>query len=82
MPILLGYSKVVFWGCWVAKSFFAVSRWLNVLCQEYTAFRRRRNALLRERRNQILLAFSFWPEIKPRSGKHIYELRSYTLKVQ
>lgn len=48
--------------------------------EEYTAFRRRRNALLRERRNQILLAFSFWPEITPRSGQHIYELRSYTLK--
>jgi len=49
--------------------------------QEFTQFRRRRNALLRERRNQILLAFSFWPEVKPRSGQHIYELRSYTLKV-
>jgi len=61
--------------------FSAVAKWLTVLSQEFTLFRRRRNALLRERRNQILLAFSFWPEIKARGGQHIYELRSYTLKV-
>ncbi len=38
--------------------------------------------MLRSRKNQILLAFSFWGEIKPRTDKHIYELRSYTLKVR
>jgi hypothetical protein len=37
--------------------------------------------MLRSRRNQILLPFSFWPEIAPREGPNIYELRSYTLKV-
>jgi len=48
--------------------------------EEFVAFRRRRNMLLRSRRNQILLAFSFWPEIAARSGPNIYELRSYLLK--
>ncbi|KAL3858092.1 hypothetical protein ACJMK2_012706 [Sinanodonta woodiana] len=43
-------------------------------------YRRERNKMLRSRRNQILLAFGFWPEIQPREGKNIYELRSYTLK--
>uniref|UniRef100_A0A2C9L050 NIPSNAP domain-containing protein n=1 Tax=Biomphalaria glabrata TaxID=6526 RepID=A0A2C9L050_BIOGL len=36
--------------------------------------------MLRSRRNQILLAFSFWPPIQPREPSHIYELRTYTLK--
>lgn len=42
--------------------------------------RKRRNEMLRSRKNQICLPFSFWPEIRPRSGDHIYELRSYNLK--
>jgi len=46
----------------------------------FTEFRKKRNQMLRYRRNQILLAFSFWPPIQPREPSHIYELRSYTLK--
>ncbi|KAK2169057.1 hypothetical protein LSH36_12g04001 [Paralvinella palmiformis] len=48
--------------------------------KEFIDFRLNRNKMLRSRKNQILLAFSFWGEIKPRSDKNIYELRSYTLK--
>ncbi|XP_005104300.1 protein NipSnap isoform X2 [Aplysia californica] len=47
---------------------------------DFVEFRKQRNAMLRSRRNQILLAFSFWPAIQPRDPSHIYELRSYTLK--
>jgi hypothetical protein len=48
--------------------------------KDFLEFRRRRNPMLRSRQNQILLAFSFWPEIAARSGPNIYELRSYRLK--
>jgi len=48
--------------------------------EDFIAFRRRRNMMLRSRKNQILLAFSFWPEIAARAGPNIYELRSYTLR--
>jgi len=41
----------------------------------------KRNKMLRSRKNQILLAFSFWGDIKQRPGNSIYELRSYVLKV-
>ena len=37
--------------------------------------------MLRSRKNQILLSFSFWPQLEPREGPNIYEMRSYTLKV-
>ncbi|KAH9525691.1 Nipsnap [Bulinus truncatus] len=47
---------------------------------DFMEFRKKRNGMLRSRRNQILLAFSFWPPIEPRDPTHIYELRSYTLK--
>ncbi|XP_043207350.1 protein NipSnap-like isoform X2 [Amphibalanus amphitrite] len=39
-----------------------------------------RGTLLRARHSQYLLAFSFWPAPAPRSGKHLYEIRSYLLK--
>ncbi|KAK7487907.1 hypothetical protein BaRGS_00020808 [Batillaria attramentaria] len=48
--------------------------------KDFIEFRKNRNKMLRSRKNQILLAFSFWPEIGPRPAHHIYELRSYTLK--
>ncbi|RUS78703.1 hypothetical protein EGW08_013524 [Elysia chlorotica] len=47
---------------------------------EFLDIRKQRNMMLRSRKNQILLAFSFWPTISPREGTNIYELRSYTLK--
>ncbi len=49
--------------------------------QEFVDFRINRNKMLRSRKNQILLAFSFWGEIEERKGPNIYELRSYVLKV-
>lgn len=48
--------------------------------QEFIDFKKSRNMMLRSRKNQILLAFSFWPEIQPRPAANIYELRSYVLK--
>ncbi|XP_041347861.1 protein NipSnap-like [Gigantopelta aegis] len=48
--------------------------------QDFIQFRRSRNKMLRYRRNQILLPFSFWPEPTPRPPTNIYELRSYLLK--
>jgi len=48
--------------------------------KEFLDFRKKRNEMLRYRKNQILLAFSFWGEIEPREPKWAYELRSYTLK--
>lgn len=48
--------------------------------QDFIEYRINRNKMLRSRKNQILLAFSFWGDVQPRQGKWIYELRSYTLK--
>ncbi|PVD33037.1 hypothetical protein C0Q70_08485 [Pomacea canaliculata] len=48
--------------------------------KDFIDFRKNRNKMIRYRKNQILLAFSFWPELKPRDPSNIYELRSYTLK--
>uniref|UniRef100_A0A0P4WH42 NIPSNAP domain-containing protein n=1 Tax=Scylla olivacea TaxID=85551 RepID=A0A0P4WH42_SCYOL len=39
-----------------------------------------RNQYLRQRTNQFLLPFSFWPPVTPREGGNIYEIRSYFLK--
>ncbi|XP_042216673.1 protein NipSnap-like isoform X2 [Homarus americanus] len=39
-----------------------------------------RNPFLRQRSNQFLLPFSFWPPVSPREGGNIYEIRSYFLK--
>ncbi|XP_068208941.1 protein NipSnap isoform X1 [Palaemon carinicauda] len=39
-----------------------------------------RNQYLRQRSNQFLLPFSFWPPVTPRDGGNIYEIRSYFLK--
>ncbi len=49
--------------------------------QEFVDFRVNRNKMLRSRKNQILLPFSFWGDVKQRESSNIYELRSYTLKV-
>ena len=51
------------------------------LLQDFIDFRTSRNKMLRSRKNQILLSFSFWPQLEPREGPNIYEMRSYTLKV-
>jgi len=48
--------------------------------RDFIEFRQNRNKMLRSRRNQICLSFSFWPKPGPREGKNIYEMRSYTLK--
>lgn len=48
--------------------------------KDFIDFRLARNKMLRSRKNQILLAFSFWPEPAPRPPSNIYEMRSYTLK--
>eukprot|EP00914_Ancora_sagittata_P013142 GHVO01025604.1.p1 GENE.GHVO01025604.1~~GHVO01025604.1.p1 ORF type:complete len:294 (-),score=12.04 GHVO01025604.1:256-1137(-) len=48
--------------------------------KEFVDFRISRNKMLRSRRNQILLAFSFWGDPEERDGSNIYELRSYVLK--
>ncbi|XP_029648532.2 protein NipSnap homolog 1 isoform X1 [Octopus sinensis] len=49
--------------------------------KDFLEFRSKRNKMLRSRRNQILLRFSFWPRETPTPDRsHIYELRSYVLK--
>ncbi|KAL4224175.1 Nipsnap [Mactra antiquata] len=48
--------------------------------RDFIEFRKARNKMLRARRNQVLLSFSFWPELTAREGPNIYEMRSYTLK--
>jgi len=47
---------------------------------EYLGLIKERAKFLRSRHLQYLLAFSYWPKIESRSGKHIYEMRSYRLK--
>ena len=37
--------------------------------------------MLRSRYNQILLRFAFWEFKKQREAGHMYEMRSYVLKV-
>lgn len=36
--------------------------------------------MLRSRYLQYQLAFSYWPQITPRTGNNLYEIRSYMLK--
>uniref|UniRef100_A0A336LQI5 CSON010948 protein n=1 Tax=Culicoides sonorensis TaxID=179676 RepID=A0A336LQI5_CULSO len=47
---------------------------------DYKKLSQERGTMLRARHLQYLLAFSFWPEIVPRAGKNIYEIRSYRLQ--
>lgn len=47
---------------------------------EYLDLMKERSQFLRSRHLQYLLAFSYWPQIENRSGKNIYEMRSYRLK--
>jgi len=47
---------------------------------EFVEFRKNRAKMLRSRKNQILLQFTYWGGLKVRPGKNLYELRSYTLK--
>lgn len=47
---------------------------------DFRDFRRNRNEMLVSRRNEIVLPFSFWPEVQSRPPSHIYELRTYMLK--
>jgi NIPSNAP len=47
---------------------------------EYVKLVTERGTYLRSRHLQYLLAFSYWPQIVPREGSHIYEIRSYRLK--
>ena len=35
---------------------------------------------MRLRQSQFMLPFSFWPQVEPRKGNNIYEIRSYILK--
>ncbi|XP_042862335.1 protein NipSnap-like isoform X2 [Penaeus japonicus] len=47
---------------------------------DLTSLIKDRNQFLRQRSNQFLLPFSFWPPVSPRDGGNIYEIRSYFLK--
>ncbi|XP_052865637.1 protein NipSnap [Anopheles cruzii] len=48
--------------------------------QSYVQLMQERGTFLRSRHLQYLLAFSYWPQLKLREGKNIYEIRSYRLK--
>ncbi|XP_045591890.1 protein NipSnap isoform X2 [Procambarus clarkii] len=63
-----GYSSID-----AANKLFASDPDLSRLIQD-------RNQYLRQRSNQYLLPFSFWPPVSPREGGNIYEIRSYFLK--
>jgi len=43
-------------------------------------YRKARNKMLNGRANQICLKFDFWPDLEPRTGPNLYELRTYSLK--
>ncbi|KAK2711438.1 hypothetical protein QYM36_012568 [Artemia franciscana] len=53
--------------------FFSLSKDAQSLLKERAGY-------LRSRHSQFILPFSYWPEIKMRTGNSIYEVRSYTLK--
>lgn len=48
--------------------------------EDYRKLHEEQSKLVRSRHLQYLLAFSYWPQIQPRTDKHIYEIRSYVLK--
>ncbi|XP_065557707.1 protein NipSnap-like [Artemia franciscana] len=48
--------------------------------QDAQSLLKERAGYLRSRHSQFILPFSYWPEIKMRTGNSIYEVRSYTLK--
>ncbi|XP_035780075.1 protein NipSnap-like [Anopheles albimanus] len=48
--------------------------------KSYVQLMQERGTFLRSRHLQYLLAFSYWPQLKLREGKNIYEIRSYRLK--
>lgn len=47
---------------------------------DFVKLHKEQGKLVRSRHLQYLLAFSYWPNIKPREDNHIYEIRSYALK--
>lgn len=49
--------------------------------QDYVLLEKERGGLLRSRHLQYLLAFSYWPNVTPRVGGNIYEIRSYRLLI-
>lgn len=52
----------------------------SIVLQAYRSLIKEQASFLRERHLQFLLPFSFWPKIENRTGKNIYEIRTYTLK--
>ncbi|KAF5281897.1 hypothetical protein FQR65_LT14481 [Abscondita terminalis] len=48
--------------------------------EDYQKLNSEESKLVRSRHLQYLLAFSYWPAVKPRQGNNIYEIRSYALK--
>lgn len=48
--------------------------------KNYVQLMQERGTFLRSRHLQYLLSFSYWPQLKLREGKNIYEIRSYRLK--
>ncbi|KAK9497490.1 hypothetical protein O3M35_004198 [Rhynocoris fuscipes] len=48
--------------------------------KDYLSLEYERGGFLRSRHLQYLLTFSYWPQIEPRNGNNIYEIRSYSLK--
>lgn len=48
--------------------------------EDFALIQKDLNACLRSRHSQHMLKFSYWPEVELRTGKNIYEMRSYHLK--
>lgn len=70
-------SLITFVSCLIEP---CLINWV-IFLQDFVDYRINRNKMLRSRRNQILLAFSFWGDIQYREPPNIYELRTYVLKV-
>ncbi|XP_046980273.1 protein NipSnap [Schistocerca americana] len=47
---------------------------------EFVRLQKERGKMLRSRHLQYVLAFSYWPPVRPRNGPNLYEIRSYRLK--
>lgn len=52
---------------------------IYLLFKDISEIWRKRNEFVRKRRSDFILRFNFWPHMKPREGKSIYELRTYRL---
>ena len=68
---------------WEYKGYKGHQMTLESLSQDekHADFERKLRPMLRQRSNQMCLEFAFWATSPPAERNGIYELRTYTLKV-